>query len=271
MTQLQELLEQFEILWPNQLAEDWDAPGLISGNPKQEIRKVMLSVDVTSEVVSEAISEGADLLFAHHPYLMRGVVTVGEQSAKGAVLSSAIRSNLAIFSAHTNADVVSGGVSDVLAHKFGLKNSVALHPIGEQIGAGRIGKLATPTTLGEFAKVIAAVLPATATGVRVAGDFNQRIETVALCGGAGDSFIQAAVDAGADIYITSDLRHHVVQEAREQALLNQQKPALADVSHWASEWLWLEGAAIALSEKFPTVEFTVSDLRTDPWDFVVTQ
>jgi dinuclear metal center YbgI/SA1388 family protein len=271
MTQLQELLEQFEILWPSDLAEQWDAPGLVTGSASQNIRKVVLSVDVTGEVVSEAAALGADLLLAHHPFLLRGVTSISEESAKGALLTHAVRANLAIFSAHTNADVVAGGVSDVLAQKLGLVNALALSPLSAQVGIGRIGKLEAATTLGEFAKKVASVLPATATGVRVAGDYNQKIETVALCGGAGDSYLEEAVAAGADLYLTSDLRHHVVQEAREAALLNDQKPALIDVSHWASEWLWLEGAAKLLSQKFANVEFLVSDLRTDPWDFVVTQ
>jgi putative NIF3 family GTP cyclohydrolase 1 type 2 len=94
---------------------------------------------------------------------------------------------------------------------------------------------------------------------------------VAVCGGAGDSFIQAATSAKADVYVTADLRHHVVQDAREAAALSDGTPAIIDVSHWASEWLWLEQAAQELRKLHPEVEFEVCDLRTDPWDFVITQ
>ena len=97
------------------------------------------------------------------------------------------------------------------------------------------------------------------------------MKTVAVCGGAGDSFIAAAASAGADVYVTADLRHHVVQEARESALLGDNPLALVDVSHWASEWLWLSAAASQLQAVHPSVEFVVSDLRTDPFDFVITQ
>ena len=85
------------------------------------------------------------------------------------------------------------------------------------------------------------------------------------------AFFAAAVAAGADAYVTSDLRHHPVQDAREQALLSGGSPAIVDVAHWASEWLWLEVAAEQLSKLFPNVQFVVSQIRTDPWDFVVTQ
>ena len=271
MTQLKNLIATFEQLWPVSGAESWDAPGLVSGNPDAVIKRVLLSVDVTNELVDEAAGEYG-LLLSHHPFLMRGITLAGEDRAKGAVLAKAIRANLALFAAHTNADIVVDGVSAALAKAFGLEEAkplVASANPGE--GHGRVGKLQKATSLGEFARAIAKVLPATASGVRVAGDFKLPVQTVALCGGAGDSFISAAAESGADVYVTSDLRHHVVQEARETAQLAGGKPALVDISHWAAEWIWLEVAAEQLRKLHNDVEFVVSDLRTDPFDFVITQ
>ena len=272
MTELSNLIATFEQLWPVGGAESWDAPGLISGNPEMQVSKVLLTVDITAELVSEAVGR-YDLVLAHHPFLLRGVTLVGENTAKGGVLAKSIRSNLALYSAHTNADIVYRGVSDILASTLGVIDAVPLvvAAAGSEVGHGRIGKLATPMPLGEFARVIAKSLPATATGVRVAGDYMQLVETVAVCGGAGDSFIAAAGNAGADVYVTADLRHHVVQEARETARLATHPLALVDVSHWASEWLWLAAAAEQLAAAHPSVRFDVSDLRTDPFDFVITQ
>ena len=125
-------------------------------------------------------------------------------------------------------------------------------------------------TLGEFAGQLAALLPATATGIRVSGAFDQLVETVALCGGAGDSLLEQPLVCSADVYVTSDLRHHPASESRENSLVAG-GPALIDVSHWASEWLWLDTAAAELRAALPGVLVTVSDLRTDPWDFVVVQ
>ena len=167
---------------------------------------------------------------------------------------------------------MTNGVSAVMAEAFGIQNAKPLVPVNDaSIGHGRIGELVSPIKLGDFARLIAKVLPSTATGVRVAGEFDQLVQRVAVCGGAGDSFISAAVAAGADVYVTSDLRHHPVQDAREQAALCDGSPAVIDVAHWASEWLWLEVAAEQLSKLFPNVQFVVSQIRTDPWDFVVTQ
>lgn len=272
MAGLVDLIKGLESLWPLESAEDWDTPGLQVGNPNQSIRRVMLSVDTTDAVVAAAIDAKADLLISHHPYLMRGVKYLPETSAKGAVLAKAIRANLAIYAAHTNADVAADGVSDSFAKYLMLEN---LKPLtgGSSLGTGRVGDLPEETTLGQFAGRLARLLPATATGIRVAGEYGQTITRVALCGGAGDAFIDLARAAGADVYVTSDLRHHVVQDARELSLLGPEDTelALVDVSHWASEFLWLENAAETLRRIYPDVEFEVCDLRTDPWDFVVTQ
>ena len=137
-------------------------------------------------------------------------------------------------------------------------------------GIGRVGTLPEPTTLGRLARTLGELLPATATGIRVSGGFDDPVSTVALCGGAGDAYLALPEVLAADVYITSDLRHHPASEARENARAAR-GPALIDVSHWASEWLWLESAARALRTELPGVTVTVSELRTDPWDFAVVQ
>jgi putative NIF3 family GTP cyclohydrolase 1 type 2 len=104
--------------------------------------------------------------------------------------------------------------------------------------------------------------------VRVAGEYDRDVLTVALCAGAGDSLLGHQEVMAADVYVTSDLRHHPASEARERARIGR-GPALIDVSHWASEWLWLEVAAQQLRAALPGITVTVSELRTDPWDFAV--
>jgi putative NIF3 family GTP cyclohydrolase 1 type 2 len=136
-------------------------------------------------------------------------------------------------------------------------------------GSGRIGVLAEPTTVRQFADHAAAVFPATAAGLRVQGDPEKPVRTVALCGGSGDFLLDAARRAGADVYVTSDLRHHPASESAEDG-----GPALIDVAHWAAESLWLPvlrdrllGEVEALSDD--TVEVHISTINTDPWTFRV--
>lgn len=271
MTTLRNVIDYAHSLWPLSGAESWDTPGLVTGNLDQSVTRVLLCVDAVADTADQAVELGADLLVAHHPLLMRGVTTVNEHAYKGSIVTKLIRANVALLAAHTNADVVENGVSDVIAQKLGLTE---ISPIAAGIaagtGIGRVGNLPAPVALGTLARTLAELLPATAGGIKVSGDYNQSVQRVALCGGAGDSLLAEPAVTGADVYITSDLRHHPAQEAREQALLSQ-GPALIDVSHWASEWLWLETAAAQLRAQFPELDVVVSDVRTDPWDFVVVQ
>ncbi len=258
-------------LWPPGGAEPWDASGLLSGDPARPVGSILLAVDAVSDTVDEAVESGADLLLVHHPLLLRGVTSVAEDRYKGALLARLIRADCALLAAHTNADVVPDGVSDIIATRLGLVDTRPLVPGADpDTGIGRVGRLATPTTLGQLARGIADLLPATASGIRVAGEYDRRIETVSLCGGAGDSLLSNPEVLGSDVYLTADLRHHPASEAREQARLAG-GPALIDVSHWASEWLWLDTAAAQLRDALPGIDVTVSDIRTDPWDFVVMQ
>jgi dinuclear metal center YbgI/SA1388 family protein len=268
---LRELLETVERLWPMAGAEAWDAPGLVTGDPEASVSRVLLAVDAVAATVDEAVDSGAELLLTHHPLLLRGVTSVAEDRYKGALLARLIRGGCALIAAHTNADVVEDGTSAVLAERLGLVDATPIVPGADPArGLGRVGRLGTPTTLGAFARGLADLLPPTATGVRVSGAYDARVETVALCGGAGDSLLADPAVRAADVYVTADLRHHPASEAREQALLGG-GPALVDVSHWASEWLWLDRAAEQLRAAHPDLELAVSELRTDPWDFQVVQ
>ncbi len=270
MTTVADVAAAVERLWPISGSEAWDAPGLLSGDPSATVTRILLAVDAVADTVDEAIDVGAEVLLVHHPLLLRGVTTVAESTAKGAVLARLIRGGCALLAAHTNADIVETGTSARLASLLGLQDAVPIVETAPGVGLGRVGALPEPTTLGALARRLAGILPPTATGVRVAGAFDRAVQTIAVCGGAGDSLLGEPAVLAADAYITADLRHHPASEAVESARVAG-GPALIDVSHWASEWLWLETAAAELRAELPGVEVVVSELRTDPWDFVVVQ
>jgi dinuclear metal center YbgI/SA1388 family protein len=258
-------------LWPPAEAEAWDAPGLLSGDPAAPVERIHLAVDAVLDTVDEAIGLGAQLLLVHHPLLLRGVTSVAEDRYKGAVIARLIRGGCALVAAHTNADIVESGTSGVLAAKLGVTGARPIVPAtSPSQGLGRVGMLPEPTTLGALARALGQILPATASGIRVAGEYDRSISTIALCAGAGDSLLAHPEVVAADVYISSDLRHHPASEAVENSRVAG-GPALIDVSHWASEWLWLDAAAAELRDALPGVEITISDLRTDPWDFVILQ
>ena len=375
MSTVADVIAALEAAYPPRLAADWDAVGLVCGDPAEPVRTVLVAVDPVPETVEEAAEIGAQLLVTHHPLLLRGVHGVGADTPKGALVHRLVRGGTALFTAHTNADSADPGVSDALAAALGLAvegplvaaplpaldKIVTFIPVGPSItavhdalsaagagnigdyshcsfasagtgqfkpldgarpaigsvgrlervaetrlemvlprarraevvaalraahpyeepafdllelaeipsalGLGRVGRLAGPEPLHAFTERVAAALPPTAWGVRAAGDPDRPIERVAVCGGAGDSALGAAVASGVDAYVTADLRHH---PASEHLLAGtgpgRPTPALVDVAHWASEWPWCAQAAdVVRAATDGNVDVRVSERRTDPW------
>jgi dinuclear metal center YbgI/SA1388 family protein len=250
--------------YPRDWAESWDRVGLVLGDFARPVRRVLCVVDCVPETVDEALAGRADLIVAHHPLLLKPVSSIAPDTFKGRIIHRLIRAGISLHTAHTNADTANPGVSDALAARFGLTGLRPLVPAtgaaeGGGRGLGRIGTLPAALPLGELVTLAARVLPATTAGVRAAGDPAREIRTLAVCGGAGDSFLADAAAAGVDAYLCADLRHHPAGEH-----LASGGPALLDVAHWASERPWLDEVAAWLRGQFP-VDTLVSDLDTDPW------
>lgn len=274
---LLQVIDAMESLWPLSLQEGWDASGLVAGRPEQIIERIHWAVDPVQAVADEAISYDADLVITHHPLFLRPVNSMAATSFKGKLLHTLVENSCALITAHTNADSAVGGVSDVLAEILGLENLVPLSVTDEGLaeeGIGRVGTLPTALRLEAFATRVHSALPAVAGGVRVAGDPDGLVSKVAITGGAGDSLFDQVRAHEADVYITADLRHHPASEAREQAMMGEDRPYLIDVSHFASEWLWLPAGANALERALAdqglTITSAVSAINTDPWDFILT-
>ncbi len=275
MPLLREVVEVFHAWFPPATAEAWDAVGLVSGHPDDVVRKVLFAVDATGPVAEEAADWGADLLVVHHPLFLKGVHGVAAITPKGSTLHALTKAGCALLAAHTNADRALGGVSESLALALGLTDLVPLVPDTDTAGTGTSGTgtsgtgtsgtgrqgVIAETTLADFAATVLQRLPATAHGVRVAGDPERVVRRVAVCGGAGDFLLDHAATSAVDVYVTSDLRHHPASEYIERG-----GPALIDISHWAGEWTWLPVVEARVRAVWgDTVDTRVSTLVTDPW------
>ncbi len=263
-TKLAEVIAAMEKRYPTASAEVWDAVGLVSGHPDQKIAKVLFAVDPAEQVIAEAIETQAQLVIAHHPLILRGISSVAESTRKGRIISSLIKSEIALFTIHTNADVAKPGVSDALGQAIGIEiNSfAALDPV---TGLGRLGNLSKRIPLKDFANQVHDSLPKTKRGLKVAGNLQMGIERVAVCGGAGDSLLDLVSNTDADVYVTSDLKYHFSEEFAQST-----GKALIDISHWAGEWTWLNQAADLLQQDLGgTLETKVSNLVTDPWSLSI--
>ena len=268
MATVHKVVSWFEDAYPPRLAEGWDRVGLSVGDPDAAVTRVLFAVDVTDATVAEAVETGADLIVSHHPLLLRGIHAVRTDEPKGRVITALLRAGISVFSAHTNADAAADGVADALAAACGLVDLRPLVPAPDAapgLGLGRIGRLPEPLSADAFARKVAASVPTTTGGVKLGGDPDRVLTTVAVLGGAGDSMLDAARASGVDCYVTGDQRHHPAQDF----LAHSGAPALVDVPHWAAEWLWLPRAEAflrrAASAAGVEIGSSVSALVTDPW------
>jgi dinuclear metal center YbgI/SA1388 family protein len=273
---LGEFLNVFDLWYPSNTALKGDPVGLVWGDQEQPLNRVMLAVDPVQAVADEAVANNVDLLLVHHPLLLRPVSSLPRTWFKGRVLHTLAAANCALLTAHTNADQAAAGVSAALAEALGVRDAVALvpherampTPIENQpwegpVGLGRLGDI-EPQSLSDFAQRIAGVLPHVVGGIKVSGAPETVVSRVALCGGAGDSLLDVVAQTDADVYLTSDLRHHVASEFREQT-----GKALIDVAHWAAESIWLPLLADRIAATWAKLSVVVSQVQTDPWDFSV--
>lgn len=288
---LKDTVSVLEDLYPLRYAEDWDEPGLIVGSLGWPVRTVYCAVDPTYEVVQDAIRHHADLLITHHPLFFRATHTVGGQGFRGGIVSELIGHRCGLWVGHTNADSAYRGQAQAFIERLHLKDLGPLLPVEDAsargpVGLGRIGELEVPQDLESFARAVARILPETKLGITVAGDPDMPVSRAAVLPGSGDSMIADAAASGADVYITSDLRHHPVTDALEQARHDARlreslaargdlhpRPAFINTPHSAIEKLWMSTYGIydipeAIADKFGEQyrpEMILSDINTDPW------
>ena len=225
---LREIINIIESVAPRSAQEQWDNSGMQVGDTGRDISSVLLTTDITIDVVNEAIIQGCQLIISHHPLLFHGLKQVCGQTLQAQIVEMAIRNNIAIYSAHTNMDAVLSGVSGMLAHKLGINNYRILVPStpDANTGLGVIGTLDAPMDFDEFIQRIRNTLRT--TYIRYIAPQKTTIQTIALCGGSGAEFIPQAIEQGADIYLTADCKYHEMQAAEGRI-------GLIDIDHWVSE------------------------------------
>jgi dinuclear metal center YbgI/SA1388 family protein len=192
------------------------------GDTGRDISSVLLTTDITEDVVSEAVSCGCQLIVSHHPLLFHGLKQVCGQTPQARVVESAIRHSIAVYSAHTSLDVAAGGINTRLAEKLGVEEICGL----AESGLGAIGHLPHPMRYEDFIAHVRETLEC--TYVRYTRPARETVVTVALCGGSGAEFIGEAINRGADVYLTADCKYHEFQDADGRI-------GLIDIDHWISE------------------------------------
>ena len=219
---LREIINSIESVAPRSAQENWDNSGMQVGDTGRDITSVLLTTDITEDVVSEAIEYGCQLVISHHPLLFHGLKQVCGQTPQARVVEMAIKHDIAIYSAHTNLDSVVGGINTRLAERLGIRDYRLL----TESGLGAIGSLPEPVNYLDFIEQIRKTLDC--SYVRYTRPAKELIRTVAVCGGSGAEFIETAIEQGADVYLTADCKYHEFQDA-------DQRIGLIDIDHWYSE------------------------------------
>ena len=221
---VKELYRKMSERIPENLSEEWDNDGLMcSSDTSADVHRALVSLDVTEEIVDYAIENGFDLIVSHHPLIFKPISSRTEDSHVARKVIKLISNNISVFSFHTRADKVVGGVNDQLCDLIGLFDT---HPFGEG-GIGRIGRIDEECSLEDFVYRIKDQLGL--QGVLVSDGYN-RVSTIAVLGGDGKDFVKAAIDAGADTYISGRISYNMMEEAAEMGI------NLIEAGHYFTEF-----------------------------------
>jgi len=254
-----------ETLAPPHLAEPWDNVGLLVGSRTAEVRRVLLTIDLTEEVVEEAIAREAQMVVAYHPPLFEPLRRLTDARPGERLILAAARANLAVHAPHTALDAAPGGVNDWLAQGLGPGSSAPLGPApapGEAPRApGRLRTLAHPATLAELAARLRAHL-GTARPLLAATPFGADSKAshavIGLCAGAGGALLAPALGAGASLFLTGEMRHHDVLAARAAGC------AVLLAGHTNTERGYLPVLARRLGEALAGLEILRAERDRDP-------
>ncbi|MBQ3063379.1 MAG: Nif3-like dinuclear metal center hexameric protein [Clostridia bacterium] len=247
-----ELYRFLENKMPRALSASWDNDGAACiPVPTREARRVLVALDATERVVNRALDEGFDLLLTHHPLLFRGVKSLTPFAAVPRKLLALAQGGVAALSYHTRLDAAAGGVNDVLADLLGLVDVKPLASADEPACA-RIGSLPAEMSAAEFVAEVKRRLGLSA--VLVSGEGT--VKTIALCGGEGGDFLDAARAAGADLYLSGRIGYHRMLDAPEEGII------AVEIGHFASEVPVLEALAAWVREADDKIEIVIDTTPT---------
>ena len=225
-----EICALIEQEYGTEYACDWDNVGLLAGRSTKEVKKILLSLDATDEVVRMAVEGGYDMLITHHPMLFSAIKRVTDQDMNGRRLLELIHNDISYYAMHTNYDT--RGMADLAARLMGLIECAVLEEVKDGEGIGRVGKLPHPMTLrecGEQVKVAYGI-----PNVRLFGNPDAQVSLVGICPGAGKSTMPLALGFGCDVYITGDIDHHTGIDAVDQGM------CIIDAGHYGTEYIFMD-------------------------------
>ena len=256
------LLDALEQYAPLPLQDSFDNAGLQIGlTEEQEVAGALLCLDVTEEIIDEAVREGCNVIIAHHPLLFHGLKSITGKSYVERCVIKAIKNNIAIYAAHTNMDNAQGGVNYRIAETIGLTNLTFLDDKAGVVpaGSGVIGELPTAEDEKDFLLRLKSLFGIQC--IRHNALCGRKIRRVALCGGAGGFLLAKAIGQGADAFLTGEMRYHDYFGHEEDLLI-------AEMGHYESEQYTMDIFAEILGNQFPELKIVKTSLNTNPINYL---
>lgn len=255
---IKEIISLIEDYAPLKFQASFDNSGLLCGNPERELTSILLCIDVTEEVIKEAIDKGHNLIISHHPLIFSGLKHITPATYVERCVIDAIKHDITIYAAHTNMDVVANGVSGRMADKLDLYHRQILQPEGDPMdgnGFGIIGELQQPVESMAFLQQVKEIFRC--DRLRYTTPHTPFMQRVAVCGGAGASFFKQALAGQADIYISGDFKYH-------DFFLTENRIMIADIGHYESEQFTKEIFYEILTKKISKFVVQFSEINTNP-------
>lgn len=241
VTRVKDIFSELCRLAPLELQLDFDNAGFLMGREETQVTKVLLALDVTSQVVKEASEWGAQLIVSHHPLIFSPLKRITDEK-----LLRLAAANISVISMHTNLDIASGGVNDVLMMSLGASVDAPL----DEHNCGRIGHLPQELSMEEFLSRCKSVLGT--SGLRYYSS-GRPVKKLAVMGGSGGDSLETVFGLGCDTYLTADIKYHQFLQAAELGI------NLIDGDHFCTENLVIPVLAEKLQAKFPDVSFQISE------------
>lgn len=223
--EIRDLIYKLNEKYPLDLQENWDNSGLQIGNLNNELKNILVSLDLEDEGVDLAIKNNCNLIITHHPYLFNGTKSIDLSDQFYKRLEKVIKNDITVFAMHTNLDIADDGLNDNLCNILEIKNPRVLE-VGNEVGLGRFGEI-NPTQAKNFASIVKEKLKA--EELIYYGDMEKTISKIAVCGGSGSSLLDDALNHDCDLMLTGDVSYHMAMDYSNRGLI------IIDAGHFASE------------------------------------
>ena len=260
---VKDISKEMEKLAPIFLKEDFDNVGLMVGSKDKEVKKVLLALDCTKDVIEEGKREGVDLIITHHPLIFRKPSRIVNDDLQGWKIIEFIKNDISLYSSHTNLDSTKDGINEEIVKVLGFSHGKLIESSKvkgfEECGLGRVVYLDSEIELNNLINIVKEKLGISSLRVVVG---KEKVKNIAIINGSGQDFFGKAIGMGADCIITGDTSYHFASDYKEMGV------SIIDPGHFPTEWIVFLKVMKKIEEKFSTIEFIHSKCSKDPYEYV---